>query len=106
MLRMLPTVSVPRNVARRLALIGCVAVFAASASILQAQSGGATQVHDASVLHPPTGARAAIVEFDDLECPACAAANSLLKSTAAKYQIPWIHHELLIPSHVWSPRRQ
>jgi len=87
----------------RVALIACTAALAASASISHAQSGGLTQVHDASALHPPGNARVAIVEFDDLECPACAATNSLLKSAAAKYQIPWVHHELLIPSHVWSP---
>ncbi|MGA2851502.1 MAG: thioredoxin domain-containing protein [Terracidiphilus sp.] len=84
-------------------LFVCMAVFAASASIAQAQSGGPTQIHDASALHPPGTARVAIVEFDDLECPACAAANASLRAAAAKYQIPWIHHELLIPSHVWSP---
>jgi len=87
--------------ARLLPLFVCMAVFAASAFVLQ--SGAQTQVHDSSALHPPANARVAIVEFDDLECPACAATNSLLKSAAAKYQIPWIHHELLIPSHVWSP---
>ncbi|MGB8032133.1 MAG: thioredoxin domain-containing protein [Terracidiphilus sp.] len=46
----------------------------------------------------------AIVEFDDLECPACAAANSLLMEAAAKYGIPWIRHDFLIPGHLWSPR--
>jgi protein-disulfide isomerase len=61
-----------------------------------------THFHDASPLHPPAGARVAIVEFADLECPACAAANPLLKATAAKYGIPWIRHDILIPSHVWS----
>jgi protein-disulfide isomerase len=88
---------------RLFASLGCMALFAATSCIAQAQSAGTTQVHDASALHPPANARVAIVEFDDLECPACAATNSLLKSAAAKYQIPWIHHELLIPSHVWSP---
>jgi protein-disulfide isomerase len=70
------------------------------AVIANAQSG--TEVKDTSALHPPAGARVAIVEFDDLECPACAAANPVLKSAAAKYQIPWIRHDFLIPSHVWS----
>lgn len=87
--------------ARIPSLIVCSVVFAATACVFQC--GAQTQVHDASALHPPGSARVAIVEFDDLECPACAAANATLKSAAAKYQIPWIHHELLIPSHVWSP---
>jgi protein-disulfide isomerase len=63
-----------------------------------------TQVRDASALHPPAGARVAIVEFDDLECPACAVANPLLMGAAAKYGIPWIRHDVHIPGHVWSPR--
>ena len=62
-----------------------------------------TQVLDSSALHPPAGSRVAIVEFDDLECPACAAANPLLMQAAAKYGIPWIRHDFLIPGHVWSP---
>jgi protein-disulfide isomerase len=62
-----------------------------------------TQVLDSSALHPPAGSRVAIVEFDDLECPACAAANPLLMQAAAKYNIPWIRHDFLIPGHPWSP---
>jgi protein-disulfide isomerase len=61
------------------------------------------QVLDSSALHPPAGSRVAIVEFDDLECPACAAANPLLMQAAAKYGIPWIRHDFLIPGHPWSP---
>jgi protein-disulfide isomerase len=44
----------------------------------------------------------AIVEFDDLQCPACAAANPVLKAAAAQYKIPWIRHDFLIPYHNWS----
>ena len=44
----------------------------------------------------------AIVEFDDLECPACAVANPILKAAAAQYKIPWIRHDFLIPYHNWS----
>ena len=61
------------------------------------------QVLDSSALHPPAGSRVAIVEFDDLECPACAAANPILMQAAAKYSIPWIRHDFLIPGHPWSP---
>jgi protein-disulfide isomerase len=60
------------------------------------------QVLDSSALHPPAGARVAIVEFDDLQCPSCAAANPILKDAAAKYHIPWIRHDFLIPYHNWS----
>lgn len=61
------------------------------------------QANGASALKPPPGARVAIVEFDDLECPACAHANPTLKSAVAKYKIPWIRHDFLIPGHIWSP---
>ena len=61
-----------------------------------------TQVLDPSALRPPAGARVAIVEFDDLQCPACAAANPILKDAAAKYHIPWVRHDFLIPYHNWS----
>ena len=57
------------------------------------------QVLDASGLRPPVGARVAIVEFDDLQCPACAAANPALKAAAAQYKIPWVRHDFLIPGH-------
>jgi hypothetical protein len=61
-----------------------------------------TQARDTSALHPPAGARVAIVEFDDLECPACAHANPILKGAAEKYRIPWVRHDFLIPAHIWS----
>lgn len=61
-----------------------------------------TKVLDTSALQPPPGARVAIVEFDDLECPACAHANPILMAAAEKYHIPWVRHSLLIPGHIWS----
>jgi protein-disulfide isomerase len=82
----------------KLALAGMMTTASAA---LFAQTGG-TQIHDTSALKPPTGARVAIVEFDDLQCPACAYANPILKAAAAKYKIPWARHDFLIPSHNWS----
>ncbi|MGO9323512.1 MAG: DsbA family protein [Terracidiphilus sp.] len=81
--------------------------FLLATPFARAQSGNSrppTRVLDSSALHPPAGSRVAIVEFDDLECPACAAANPLLMQAAARYGIPWIRHEVLIPGHIWSPR--
>lgn len=63
----------------------------------------ATRVANDSALHPPAGATVAIVEFSDLECPACAHVNPILEAAAAKYKIPWVRHDFLIPSHPWSP---
>jgi protein-disulfide isomerase len=59
-------------------------------------------VNDPSALKPPAGARVAIIEFEDLECPDCANANPLLKEAAAKYNIPWVRHDFPLPQHNWS----
>ncbi|HEV2325131.1 MAG TPA: thioredoxin domain-containing protein [Terracidiphilus sp.] len=56
-----------------------------------------------AALRPPAGAKVAIVEFDDMECPMCAETNPLLMQAQAKYRIPWIRHDFLIPGHPWSP---
>ncbi len=61
-----------------------------------------TQVHDPAALKPPAGARVAIVEFEDMECPDCAHANPLLREAAEKYNIPWVRHDFPLPFHNWS----
>jgi protein-disulfide isomerase len=61
-----------------------------------------TQVHDPSALRPPAGARVAIVEFEDMECPDCARANPLLREASEKYHIPWVRHDFPLPQHPWS----
>ncbi len=61
-----------------------------------------TQVHDTTPLKPPAGARVAIVEFEDMECPDCARANPVLKKAAADYHIPWVRHDFPLPMHAWS----
>jgi protein-disulfide isomerase len=61
-----------------------------------------TTVHDASALKPPAGARVAIVEFEDMECPDCGRANPLLKDAANQYHIPWVRHDFPLPFHAWS----
>jgi protein-disulfide isomerase len=89
---------------------GLVLAFASAALLLAAASAHAqfgapspgTHVRDPSALRPPAGARVAIVEFEDLECPDCAHANSLLKEAAAKYKIPWVRHDFPLPFHNWS----
>ena len=72
------------------------------ARIAAAQFSG-TQVLDSSALRPPAGARVAIVEFYDLECPACAHANPIVRDAAIKYKIPLVRHDFVIPGHIWSP---
>jgi protein-disulfide isomerase len=83
----------------RLSLI----VFAALLAIgSRSQAQATTQVHDAAVLIPPAGARVAIIEFEDMECPDCANANPLLREASAKYNIPWVRHDFPLSFHPWS----
>jgi protein-disulfide isomerase len=91
--------------ARRIAFtMGLAATLLVTAPRAHAQFGAppTTPVHDPAALKPPAGARVAIVEFEDMECPDCANANPLLKEAAAKYNIPWVRHDFPLPFHPWS----
>jgi len=61
-----------------------------------------TKVQDPAALRPPEGARVAIVEFEDMECPDCRAANPLLREASEKYHIPWVRHDFPLSFHAWS----
>ena len=57
---------------------------------------------DTSALKPPSGQSVAIVEFIDLQCPDCAAANPLVKEAAKTYNIPIVRYDFPLPKHNWS----
>jgi protein-disulfide isomerase len=61
-----------------------------------------TTVHDATALKPPPGARVAIIEFEDMECPDCGRANPVLLAAVAQYHIPWVRHDFPLPFHAWA----
>jgi protein-disulfide isomerase len=99
----------PRSPRARLSLAIALAALSASAAffcpvVAHAQFGApeTTPVHDPSALKPPPGAKVAIVEFEDMECPDCAAANPVLKQAAEQYHIPWVRHDFPLPFHNWS----
>jgi protein-disulfide isomerase len=90
-----------------IAALICLALLAAPATVVRAQfarPAPGTQVRDPgnAALKPPPGARVAIVEFEDMECPDCANANPLLKEASEKYHIPWVRHDFPLPFHPWS----
>ncbi len=91
-----------RRAGLHFAFFSAALLFAASAAHAQFSAPATTQVHDPSALKPPAGARVAIVEFEDLECPDCSRANPVLKDAATKYNIPWIRHDFPLPFHAWS----
>jgi len=86
----------------RFSLLAFALVLAAPVFSAAQSTPAYTRVLDAGPLKPPPGVRVAIFEFADLECPACAHANPLLKQAAAQYKIPWLRHDYIIPGHVWS----
>jgi protein-disulfide isomerase len=100
MSRLLRFVRPPQGLLLALATGALVCATAAPAQFAPPERG--TAVHDPAALRPPAGARVAIVEFEDLECPDCARANPLLKEAAAKYKIPWVRHDFPLPFHAWS----
>ena len=92
--------------ARRFPALGMFSLIAAllTAAGAHAQFGAppTTHVHDPAALKPPAGARVALVEFEDMECPDCGRANPLLREAAAKYKIPLVRHDFPLPMHAWS----
>jgi protein-disulfide isomerase len=61
-----------------------------------------TNFRDTSMLKPPAGAKVAIVEWEDLECPACARAFPIVHSAVDKYKIPLVRYDFQINGHIWS----
>ena len=57
---------------------------------------------DTSMLKLPAGERAAIFEFEDLECPACARAFPIVHTAVEHYKIPLIRHDFPLQMHIWS----
>jgi protein-disulfide isomerase len=94
--------SFPRRATLLTALVAALAIAAAPAARAQFSAPPTTTVHDPAALKPPAGARVAIIEFEDMECPDCGNANPVLKDAAAKYNIPWVRHDFPLPFHAWS----
>ena len=57
---------------------------------------------DPSLLKPPAGARVAVIEYEDLECPACAHAFPIVHAALNHYHIPIVENDFQIPGHPWS----
>lgn len=58
---------------------------------------------DAStVFKAPKGARAAIIVFEDLQCPQCSRAAPEVEKASATYKIPVVRHDFPLPKHDWS----
>jgi protein-disulfide isomerase len=82
------------------------ALVSASPAVLHAQNaipaGQGDVFKDTSMLKLPAGQRAAIFEWEDLECPACAHAFPITHGAIEHYKIPLYRHDFVIPGHIWS----
>ncbi|HWR16099.1 MAG TPA: thioredoxin domain-containing protein [Terriglobales bacterium] len=95
-----------KNKALRIAVLLLMALIATMA--LRAR-GHAQNVPDSSapltkssILRPPAGAKVALVEFADLQCPDCANAAPLLEEASKTYNIPLVVYDFPLPQHNWS----
>ena len=57
---------------------------------------------DTSPIKPPIGAKVAIYEFEDLECPACSRAFPIVHAAVDHYKIPLVRHDFPLRMHIWS----
>ncbi|HEY2115061.1 MAG TPA: thioredoxin domain-containing protein [Candidatus Angelobacter sp.] len=57
---------------------------------------------DGSSFKPPSGARVAIVVFEDLECPSCAVAYPMIWEAAKAHNVPVMLHDFPLNGHPWS----
>src|ERR1700753_1924063 len=65
-------------------------------------SSNATAVKDHSAFQPPSGAKVAIIEFEDLECPLCAHVSPVVRAAMSHYHIPRMRYDFIIPGPLWS----
>ncbi len=65
-------------------------------------NGQATPFKDTALLKPPAGVKVAIIEYEDLECPACAHAFPIVHAAASQYHTPIEEYDFQIPMHIWS----
>ena len=78
------------------------------ALVLGATSSGALsqtpspEFHNTSLMKPPAGARVAIYEFEDLECPRCAYVYPIVHAACDKYKVPLVRNDFTWPFHTWS----
>ncbi|MDE1154345.1 MAG: thioredoxin domain-containing protein [Acidobacteriaceae bacterium] len=80
--------------------------FAASAAVAQT-SVPPNQISvkgDTSILKAPAGVKVAILEWEDLECPACAHAFPIVHEAAGHYKIPIVERDFPLQMHLWSKR--
>jgi protein-disulfide isomerase len=85
-------------------LVIAFALMVASALPVAAQfsSAPAFALRDTSMLKPPAGAKVAVIEFEDLECPLCAHAYPIVREATEKYHVPLVRYDYPWSFHPWA----
>jgi protein-disulfide isomerase len=90
-------------------LVLCASIFATSQAAAQtivpadADRSSGFPFKDTSMLKPPTGAKVALIEFEDMECPHCAADAPVVRAAVVKYKLPYERRDLpLTEIHAWA----
>jgi len=95
---------------KRLVMFGLLVGFGVSGAVAtQAQTavgGQVTHFTDTSMLKPPPGQKIAVIEWEDLECPACARAFPVVHEAVKHYNIPLVRYDFMIPGHRWSKQAE
>lgn len=89
------TLSMNNKTLLRIAFLLLMALVATLA--LRAQTPG-----QMTILRPPAGAKVALVEFADLQCPDCARAAMLIDEASKAYNLPVVVYDFPLPQHPWS----
>jgi protein-disulfide isomerase len=81
--------------------LGLLGTFAAVPGFgqISAPPGTGETFKDTSMLKPPPGVKVAVIEFQDLMCPACAHAFPIVHAAVAHYNIPLIERDFPLPGH-------
>src|ERR1700683_4651454 len=90
-----------RSLAALLALVLPFASLTATAP-RAAPPGTGDTFKDTSFFHPPAGVKVAVIEFQDLECPACAHAFPIVNAAVAHSGIPLVERDFPLRQHIWS----
>jgi protein-disulfide isomerase len=57
---------------------------------------------DTSMLRPPTGHKVALVVFEDLGCPGCAAAHPYELKAVEQTGVPLVRYDFPLAAHIWT----
>lgn len=85
-----------------MAVLAGVLVAGAASAQVSVPPNQVTNFKDPAILKPPAGAKVAILEWEDLECPACSHAFPVVHEAVKHYNIPLVERDFLINSHIWS----